>query len=232
MSRHPLTMTHGTKGRHRRITPKQGVCQRRGRFATVWPCAQEPQVSGTGVLVGWLHNAVIKIVATHSMPGDRVLLLAPSPDAVPSPRRHGPYTGLFEAAWSVARLGRGIQTAFAARYAASDEGMTANGLFNVVIVAADPQVLPLIRPTAWCRALAPGGILAVVTHGRRTMYGFCDPVDSLVRAGREDGMKYLDRIAVLQLPVDDVVPGAAAPAVHVRAHADLHVFTAERGGGE
>ncbi|WP_084424986.1 hypothetical protein [Kibdelosporangium aridum] len=188
-------------------------------------------MSGTGVLAGWLHNAVIKIVATYSMPGHRVLLLAPSPDAVSSPRRPGRYAGLFEAAWSVARLGRGIQTAFAAPYVASGESMPPNGLFNVVILAADPQVLTSIRPTRWCRLLVPGGVLAVVTHGRRTMHGFWDPADSLVWAGREDGLKYVDRIGLLQVPVDGAVPGLAEPAVHVRAHADLHVFSADRGGG-
>lgn len=232
MPRHPLTTTHGKKGRHRRITPKQRACQRRGRFATVWPCAQETQTSGTGVLAGWLHNAVIKIVATYSMPGDRILLLAPSPDAVPSSRRPGLYAGLFEAAWSVARLGRGIQTAFAVPYVASGEGVTTNGLFNVVVVAADPQALTSIRPTAWCRLLVPGGILAVVTLGRRTMHRFWDPAASLVRAGREDGLKYLDCIGLLQVPVDGGVPEAALPAASVRAHADLHVFSADRGGGE
>jgi hypothetical protein len=72
------------------------------------------------VLAPWLLTAVVKIVTTYTEPGDRVLLLPPPPFITPpagwptardwTPSRPGPYDGLLEAAWTVVRLGRGIQT--------------------------------------------------------------------------------------------------------------------------
>jgi hypothetical protein len=93
---------------------------RPARPSTVWPCAQDDLHEGTGVLANWLLTAVSKIVTTYTQPGQRVLLIAPSPFIAPPaswpstairtrPRR-GPYDGLLEAGWTVVRLGRGIQT--------------------------------------------------------------------------------------------------------------------------
>jgi hypothetical protein len=93
---------------------------RPARPTTVWPCAQHDVREGTGLLSNWLLTAVVKIVVTYTQPGQRVLLLEPSPYfAPPGPRatndgrsqsRPGPYAGLHEAAWTVVRLGRGVQT--------------------------------------------------------------------------------------------------------------------------
>ncbi|HVK26234.1 MAG TPA: hypothetical protein VM677_33185 [Actinokineospora sp.] len=107
------------------MTPRLGGCRarrrarrpaRQARPATVWQCGGDDPRDGTAVLSGWLLNAIVKIVTGYSRPGDRVLLLAPPP--IPSGplrwtrvgRGTGPYDGLHEAAWTVARLGRGIQT--------------------------------------------------------------------------------------------------------------------------
>jgi hypothetical protein len=67
-----------------------------------------------------LLTAVVKIVTTYTQPGQRVLLLAPAPFATAVTTRPstsartwtapGPYAGLLEAAWTVVRLGRGVQT--------------------------------------------------------------------------------------------------------------------------
>ncbi|GLZ30830.1 hypothetical protein Lesp02_30190 [Lentzea sp. NBRC 105346] len=83
-------------------------------------CAQEDLREGTGSLANWLLAAVIKIVTTYTQPGQRVLLLAPAPYLAPPASRpttlvhhrpqHDPYVGLHEAGWTVARLGRGVQT--------------------------------------------------------------------------------------------------------------------------
>lgn len=226
MPKRSIAVTPSKKGRHRRIAHRSVVTrQKRGRFASVWPCAQETSGMGTGVLAGWLHNAVIKIVTTYSMPGHRVLLLAPNP----SSRRAGPYAGLFEAAWPVARLGRGIHTGLAAPDTNLDDHVRPIDLFNLVIVAAEPRAIAPIQPTSWCHSLAPDGILAVITHGQRTPSRFVDPADSLIRTGREDGLRYIDRIALLQVPISDDTAEATTPVVHARAHSDLHVFSLERG---
>ncbi|WIV57968.1 hypothetical protein [Amycolatopsis nalaikhensis] len=93
---------------------------RPSRPSTVWPCAQDEPREGTGQIASWLLTAVVKIVTTYTQPGHRVLLLAPAPFAPAATARMstgvhnrtapGPYAGLLEAAWTVVRLGRGIQT--------------------------------------------------------------------------------------------------------------------------
>jgi len=73
------------------------------------------------VISGWLHIAVVKIVTTYTRPGDRVLLLGP-PDRASGARWPGStaarwpgrYAGLHEAAWTIVRLGRSVQTHTAA----------------------------------------------------------------------------------------------------------------------
>lgn len=101
----------GRRGARRRRRPT-----RLTRPATVWQCGGDDPRDGTARLSGWLLNAIVKIVTGYSRPGDRVLLLAPPPTPV-SPvrwtrvgRGSGPHDGLHEAAWTVTRLGRGIQT--------------------------------------------------------------------------------------------------------------------------
>ncbi|NBH04539.1 hypothetical protein [Amycolatopsis sp. SID8362] len=88
--------------------------------STVWTCAQDELLGGTGLLASWLLTAVVKIVTGYTQPGQRVLLLAPAPYLGPSPSsspigdrhrsRPGPYGGLHEASWTVVRLGRRVQT--------------------------------------------------------------------------------------------------------------------------
>jgi hypothetical protein len=105
---------------HRRRTRTSRTLARGARVpwpTTVWPCANDDRREGTGVISAWLHTAVVKIVTTYTRPGDRVLLLVP-----PTPLRTarwpgssvsqwpGRYAGLHEAAWTVVRLGRSVQT--------------------------------------------------------------------------------------------------------------------------
>ncbi|SED61863.1 hypothetical protein SAMN04489727_8606 [Amycolatopsis tolypomycina] len=90
------------------------------RPSTVWTCAQDELLGGTGLLASWLLTAVVKIVTAYTQPGQRVLLLAPAPYLGPSTSsspigarnrsRPGPYGGLHEASWTVVRLGRRVQT--------------------------------------------------------------------------------------------------------------------------
>lgn len=100
----------------RRARRRSRRSARAPRPATVWQCGGDDPRDGTAVLSGWLLNTIVKIVTGYSKPGDRVLLLAP-PSTATGPvrctrvgRGTGPYDGLHEAAWTIARLGRGIQT--------------------------------------------------------------------------------------------------------------------------
>ncbi|OZM70767.1 hypothetical protein CFN78_24195 [Amycolatopsis antarctica] len=75
---------------------------------------------GTALLPGWLGRTIVTLVTTYTRPGDRVLLLTPPPSsralrhAVGGTRDAEAYAGLAEAVWTVARLGRGADTATAA----------------------------------------------------------------------------------------------------------------------
>ncbi|WP_216209799.1 hypothetical protein [Amycolatopsis aidingensis] len=116
------------------------------RPSTVWPCAGDDLHKGTGVIANWLLTAVIKIVTTYTQPGQRVLLLAPSPFGG-SPRshppatvrtrlQHGPYDGLLEAGWTVVRLGRGIQTQTAGAPPEADTDHPTDHLVNPTVESA------------------------------------------------------------------------------------------------
>nr|WP_052478333.1 hypothetical protein [Kibdelosporangium sp. MJ126-NF4]CEL17662.1 hypothetical protein [Kibdelosporangium sp. MJ126-NF4]CTQ91111.1 hypothetical protein [Kibdelosporangium sp. MJ126-NF4] len=188
---------------------------------------------------------MIKIVTTYSMPGDRVLLLVP-----PAPRRPGFYSGLEEAAWPVVRLGRSVQAATVGppgdQWQSADRSTselrpadakpqatrTPDGPFDVIITAAEPDTLARVRVTTWGHLLTPTGILAIVTHSDQAGPRLYDPTGALVRAAQHDGLRYLDHIALLQVPVkhsalDDphaTLTLAANTARGSRVHADLHVF--------
>src|SRR5438093_213698 len=107
------------EARNRRI--RQRVHRRRERPAplavrptTVWPCGGDRRSDGSGLLAEWLLRAVVKIVTLYTAPGARVLILEPpvAPAGATSRGKTGceSLAGLAEAAWTVARLGRSVQT--------------------------------------------------------------------------------------------------------------------------
>ncbi|MGK3206856.1 hypothetical protein [Amycolatopsis sp. MEPSY49] len=124
------------------------------RPSTVWPCAQDDLLAGTGLLAGWLLTAIIKLVTTYTRPGQRVLLLEPAHYLAPSTSRPtrgvsagllpGPYAGLHEAGWTVVRLGRGVQT----QTAVAGPGPV-DGQFGDVLneSEADPEAFTLSAAT-------------------------------------------------------------------------------------
>jgi hypothetical protein len=258
---------------------------------TVWPCGQDDLIGETGVIATWLLTAVAKIVCAYTQPGHRVLLLAPPPHgATPTPTRsvkvrtqlwRDPYAGLLEAAWTVVRLGRGIQTHTVG--SRSDRPLDAHGVpreseaspglrsahsghaylggprpdggpeadtpdahrspdrFDLIIAASGPRVLDWLRLADWATALTLNGILAIVTHGDNFGERVSDPAGSIVRAAHHAGLRYLDRIALLRIPVHNGALNAAASSAfesaripdtssttsvrHAQVHADLLVFT-------
>jgi hypothetical protein len=50
----------------------------------------------------------------------------------------------------------------------------------------------------------------------------------LLRHGA-DGLRYVDHIVALRLPIDRAQSDVSAPVMSVRAHSDLHVFAAKAG---
>ncbi|HWD05117.1 MAG TPA: hypothetical protein VG674_21995, partial [Amycolatopsis sp.] len=120
--RPPHRRTESTRrGRHRAPRRTPAAAATRGpRPATFWPFADAEMLPGTARLPGWLGRTIVTLVTTYTRPGDRVLLLTPPP---PAPilehasrvaRGDAAYAGLAEAVWTVARLGRGADTATAA----------------------------------------------------------------------------------------------------------------------
>lgn len=101
---------------HRPRVPRPALRHRRSpRPSTVWPCALNDSHQGTGMIADWLLNAVVRAVTTYTQPGQRVLLLASVAGDRGSRPGSGiqppdPYSGFLEVAWTVVRLGRGVQT--------------------------------------------------------------------------------------------------------------------------
>jgi hypothetical protein len=113
--------------------------------------------------------------------------------------------------------------------------------YELVITAAEPRALDWFRPADWAGLLTATGTLAVITHGDRSRDRLADPAGSLMRAAHRAGLRYLDRIALLRVPVRDGALAVATPAPHARpsaparppatparhtaVHDDLFVFT-------
>jgi hypothetical protein len=113
--------------------------------------------------------------------------------------------------------------------------------YDLVIIAADPCVLDWFQPADWASLLTPTGTLAVITRSDRSRGRLTDPASSLVHAAHHAGLRYLDRIALLRVPVHDSALAVAVtarsprskspvgpistPARHAQVHDDLFVFT-------
>ncbi|MEU6573581.1 hypothetical protein [Streptomyces sp. NPDC046805] len=90
------------------------------RPGSVWLVAQHPGHPEARLIEPWLMETIVRIVATYTRPGHRVLLLAPPPTdpgtpnhrATPGIRtRGGLLPALIEAAGAASRLGRTLEAA-------------------------------------------------------------------------------------------------------------------------
>ncbi len=113
--------------------------------------------------------------------------------------------------------------------------------YDLVITAAEPSVLDWFHPTDWGGLLTSNGTLAVITRRDHSRGRLTDPASSLVPAAHHAGLRYLDRIALLRMPVRDGVLAVgtsariarpkspvgpiATPVRHTQVHDDLLVFT-------
>ncbi|MGY6655337.1 hypothetical protein ACXIZN_24560 [Amycolatopsis sp. TRM77291] len=129
------------------------------------------------------------------------------------------------------------------RLPVSDSATTGHGpdRYDLIITAADPRTLDWFRPAGWAGLLTSNGTLAVVTHGDRSSGQLADPAGELVRTAHHAGLRYLDRIALLRVPVRDGTLAVTTSAVrarsqaqserlttsfrHLQVHEDLLVFT-------
>jgi hypothetical protein len=217
----------------------------RSRTVSVWACADaSPRSPGS-----WLDTVVNKTVTHYSAPGDRVLLVTPPVGASATADRRTAsahrtwrrYDGLSEAAWSIARLGRSVQTTTAdvAHEPASDDvpesqaaPSTENG-FSLVIVAFDPDGPDRFDPARWARVLDSRGNIAVITHSHHLHGRWIDPGPTLLADSRRAGLACLDHVVLLQVPVRTVTAATSMPCqgadenphAAVTVHADLFVFT-------
>jgi len=109
-------------------------------------------------------------------------------------------------------------------------------LFDLVIATAEPRTVDRFRPTDWAGKITPTGVLAVITRGSRSADRLTDPAGSLVRDAHRAGLRYVDRIALLRVPIrDGALVGATSPTRpldtpvrHSQMHDDLLVFSPQQ----
>ena len=173
-----------------------------------------------------------------------MLLVAPPAGAGPSSNslatsRRRPwrrYDGLADSAWTVTRLGRSVQTVTAdvADFTSdqTDDELTrakpSRGRFQLIISALDPEPSGRFDFASWARALAPDGRFALLTHCYRQHGRWVDIGSGLRAAGYGAGLRLIDHIAVLQMPLNAVAkhpsPTAGERQPLAIVHADLYVF--------
>lgn len=91
--------------------------------------------------------------------------------------------------------------------------------FDLIITAAEPSTAHWFHPANWAGLLTPIGTLAVITRGDYSRGRLADPAGALVRAAHHAGLRYLDRIALLRVPIRDGALTAATSARHLRSQA-------------
>lgn len=213
-----------------------------GRPATVWPC---PPATPDQTSAGWLPAAVERLVVTVSRPDDPVLLLTepPLPQSARPAEPGGDELGerLADCAGTVARLGRRAQVRTAPADASPRWTGSAYGpdlaagrgpdpdRFGLVVSVVEPTRLGWFTRIDWGGLLAVGGTLAVVSRADSLGGWLIDPTVELATAAGRSGLALLDRIVLLEVPLDQLDrPAEPIPAgvVAQRAHSDLLLFSA------
>ncbi|MCT9084462.1 hypothetical protein [Streptomyces fulvoviolaceus] len=225
------------------------------RQISVRPVAQQSHPEAQNI-PDWLLTAIVRIVTTYTTPGHRVLLLAAPAqvgrlgaerDQLASCRpasASDQLPGLVEAAAVAARLGRSIEV----RVAGSVVGVwrresTASTVdhFDAIVTAVDPQSADWTLAVPWSTLLAPSGTLSFITHGDQVQGRWADPFGLLIHLARHTGLAEIDRIALLEVPIQDgtlasrrgrsagvTLTTPSATPHHARVHSDLLVFALPR----
>lgn len=224
------------------------------RPETVWPCPPpDPDIADDGPLARWLLAAVERLVTTYTRPGDPVLLLSPAGrEGTAAQGQAGAAEPLSEAVGTVDRLARTVRvrTAPATRRSpagsqsgpgpglqadcvdgrpGSDQTQTgAPDRFALALVAVTPSAAGDVDMAALAALLTPTGTLAVLTHSDSRGGWLIDPTGELSEAAGLGGLALVDRIVVLEIPLDGLArpdqPLSTQMVAH-RAHSDLLLFT-------
>ncbi|ONH25234.1 hypothetical protein [Pseudofrankia asymbiotica] len=213
-----------------------------GRPATVWPY---PPTTADQTPTGWLPAAVERLVVTVSRPDDPVLLLTEPPLSQPArPAEPGDDElgeNLAGCAGTVARLGRRVQVRTAPGDAPPRWTETGCGpdlaaghgpdpdRFLLVVTVVEPTRLGWFTRIDWGGLLAVGGTLAVISRADSIGGWLIDPTVELATAAGRSGLALLDRIVLLEIPLDQLDrPATPIPAgiVAQRVHSDLLLFSA------
>jgi hypothetical protein len=214
--------------------------------ATVWPGSADDPREGTARLAGWLLYAIVTIVTGYTRPGDRVLLLAPPvithhpPTGMASTARRSPtdpFTGLHNAARTVARLGRIVHTATAnppPEPKSRPPSTPGPNRFDTIITTVDPRATDWIPDAAWTDLLTPHGTLAIITHTPSSDGQLADPLGRLVNTLGHHGLGCLDHVILLDIPLiaaPEMTPSAPPlPIRHRRLHSELLLFHPQPSG--
>lgn len=189
---------------------------------TVWKFADAPQLPDAHELPGWLGQAVLSLVRTYSLPGERVLLLDATTSTAPYGTTPHPYAAIGETLWTIMRLARGVRHA-ATRSATIEEAVdnSDRARVDLLIAALPPADLNLANLDV-ARLLNRRGTLAVITHGqpaRRLPYG---AVTAVVNMAAAQELRWLEHIVVES---GEMPPAPAAVGLPVRTvHNDVLVF--------
>ncbi|WP_261576383.1 hypothetical protein [Frankia gtarii] len=211
-----------------------------GRPATVWPC---PPASPGRPPAGWLAAAVEQLVVTHTRPGDPVLLLTAPPQDGAGPRRDvaegDASDGLGDTVWAVARLDRCVRVRTGPAGPTHTVAGSRPGLDPAPGRAPDaeghPLVVSVVEPTRtgwlhgvpWARLVSPAGLLAVITRSDSIAGRLIDPTGDLTAATSRHGLALLDRVVLLEVPLDELdQPPTPLPhgTVARRVHSDMLLF--------
>ncbi|ABD11064.1 hypothetical protein CcI156_04420 [Frankia sp. CcI156] len=207
-----------------------------GQLATVWPC---PPDSPARPPAGWLQSAVEQLVATHTRPGDPVLLLTPpAPDGFAAGRRETQADRLADAGGAVARLGRHVQVRPAPATpgpwtSGSGPGPATSGegpdddRRSLVVTVVEPTRTGWLHGVPWARLVTSGGLLAVISRSDSIAGWLIEPTAELTAATGRHGLALLDRFVLLEVPLDELdQPPTPLPRATVarRVHSDLLLF--------
>jgi hypothetical protein len=214
----------------------------------IWRFPEAAQLPGTSLLAGWLARAILALVTGYTDPGEHVLLLQ-----VPLADRIGvrssdlaPYRGLGEAAWPITRMGRGVVDIVAPTNTVGAEAALEGNLdwsswaaevgpdnFDLIVTATTPGDTSWLDSMPWSSLLATRGVVAVVSRSGNTLGRFVSPVTPIVQSLCRDGRGWLDHIAVVDKPAEQMpfnentikADGATPFTFMSIVHHDLLIFT-------
>ncbi len=237
-------------GRHLTMTHVDDSAARRGprRHETVWLYPRLDPALDNGPAASWLLAAVERLLTRTTLPGESVLLLSDPA----TPGAFGDREELAAVTRVVRRLARAVHIRTAIPFhpdAAGSETGPRRGPdadragggpepaptstsdpdeSSLILVAIPPAATADVDLAALAGLLAPTGILAILTHQDHRGGVLLDPTGALTLAAGAAGLAPVDRIVVVQIPLEETVRPASplpASAVGARVHCDLLLFT-------